>query len=45
MGEIEEIKPGEVKRLTLTLRKGHYALICNLPCHYAKGQFVDFYVR
>ena len=45
VGEIEEIKPGEVKRLTLTLRKGHYSLICNLPFHYGRGQFVDFYVR
>ena len=45
VGEIEEIKPGEVKRLTLTLKKGHYSLICNLPGHYGKGQFVDFYVR
>jgi uncharacterized cupredoxin-like copper-binding protein len=44
-GEIEEIKPGEVKRLTLNLTKGHYSLICNLPFHYGKGQFVDFYVR
>ena len=45
VGEIEEINPGEVKRLTLTLRKGHYSLICNLPFHYGRGQFVDFYVR
>lgn len=45
VGEIEEIRPGEVKRLTLTLRKGHYSLICNLPFHYGRGQFVDFYVR
>jgi uncharacterized cupredoxin-like copper-binding protein len=44
-GEIEEIKPGEVKRLTLSLTKGHYSLICNLPFHYGRGQFVDFYVR
>jgi uncharacterized cupredoxin-like copper-binding protein len=44
-GEIAEIKPGAVKRLTLTLKKGHYALICNLPGHYSLGQFVDFYVR
>jgi uncharacterized cupredoxin-like copper-binding protein len=44
-GEIEEIKPGEVKRLTLNLKKGHYSLICNLPFHYGRGQFVDFYVR
>jgi len=45
VGEIEEIKPGQVKRLTLNLKKGHYSLICNLPFHYGKGQFVDFYVR
>lgn len=45
VGEIEQIRPGEVKRLTLTLRKGHYSLICNLPFHYGRGQFVDFYVR
>jgi uncharacterized cupredoxin-like copper-binding protein len=45
VGEIEEIKPGQVKRLTLTLKKGHYSLICNLPRHYGRGQFVDFYVR
>jgi uncharacterized cupredoxin-like copper-binding protein len=45
VGEIEEIKPGEVKRLTLNLKKGHYSLICNLPFHYGRGQFVDFYVR
>jgi uncharacterized cupredoxin-like copper-binding protein len=44
-GEIEELNPGQVKRLTLTLTKGHYALICNLPGHYQRGQFLDFYVR
>jgi uncharacterized cupredoxin-like copper-binding protein len=44
-GEIEEIKPGEAKRLTLTLKKGHHSLICNLAFHYGKGQFEDFYIR
>jgi uncharacterized cupredoxin-like copper-binding protein len=44
-GEIGEIKPGQVKRLTLSLKKGHHSLICNLPFHYGRGQFVDFYVR
>jgi uncharacterized cupredoxin-like copper-binding protein len=44
-GEIEVVKPGQVKRLTLNLKKGHYSLICNLPTHYSVGQFVDFYVR
>ncbi len=45
VGEIGEIKPGTVKRLTLSLGKGHYSLICNLAGHYSNGQFVDFYVR
>jgi len=27
------------------LPTGHYSLICNLPGHYAAGQFADFYVR
>ena len=45
VGEIEEIKAGATKRLTLKLAKGHYSLICNLAGHYGRGQFVDFYVR
>ena len=45
VGEIEEIEPGAVERVTLPLGKGHYSLICNLTGHYSNGQFVDFYVR
>jgi uncharacterized cupredoxin-like copper-binding protein len=45
VGEIEEIKPGQVKRLTLNLKAGHYTLLCNLLFHYGRGPFVDFYVR
>jgi uncharacterized cupredoxin-like copper-binding protein len=45
VGEIEELKPGQVKRVTLTLTKGHHALICNVAGHYMRGQFLDFYVR
>jgi uncharacterized cupredoxin-like copper-binding protein len=45
VGEVGELKPGQTKKLTLTLTKGHYALICNLPGHYKAGQFADFYVR
>ncbi len=44
-GEVGDLKPGQKKQLTLTLPKGHYALICNLPGHYRAGQFVDLYVR
>ena len=45
VGEVGELKPGQTKKLTLTLTTGHYALLCNLPGHYKGGQFVDFYVR
>ena len=45
VGEVGSVKPGQLKKLTLTLAKGHYSIICNLPGHYAGGQFADFYVR
>lgn len=45
VGEVGELKPAQTKKLTLTLKKGHYALLCNLPGHYSAGQFADFYVR
>jgi len=45
VGEIGSVKPTEQKKVTLTLKKGHYSLLCNLPGHYKAGQFVDFYVR
>ncbi len=44
-GEIGELKPGQTKKLTLTLKRGHYALLCNVAGHYMSGQFVDFYVH
>jgi uncharacterized cupredoxin-like copper-binding protein len=45
VGEIGGIPPGQARTLNLVLKRGHYALICNLPGHYAAGQFADFYVR
>ena len=45
VGEIGGIPPGQARTLNLTLKPGHYALICNLPGHYKTGQFADFYVR
>jgi len=45
VGEIGSVKAGTAKTLNLTLKPGHYALICNLPGHYKTGQFADFYVR
>ena len=45
VGEIEGIPPGQARTLNLVLKRGHYALLCNLPGHYKTGQFADFYVR
>ncbi len=44
-GEIDGVKPGQARTVTLQLTPGHYSLICNLPGHYKTGQFADFYVR
>ena len=43
-GEIEEFASGRTKRLTLTLAPGKYVLLCNLPGHYKRGQFISFVV-
>jgi uncharacterized cupredoxin-like copper-binding protein len=45
VGEIGELATGQTKKLTLKLKKGHYALLCNVSGHYVAGQFADFYVR
>ncbi len=45
VGEIGDLRPGQTKKLTLKLKKGHYAILCNVAGHYAAGQFADFYVR
>ena len=45
VGEIGNIPPGQTKTLSLNLKAGHYALICNLPGHYKLGQHADLKVR
>jgi uncharacterized cupredoxin-like copper-binding protein len=45
VGEIGDLQPGVTKSLRLDLKAGHYALICNLPGHYAAGQRADFVVK
>jgi uncharacterized cupredoxin-like copper-binding protein len=45
VGEIGSVKPGQTKALNLKLAAGHYALLCNLPGHYAAGQYADLTVR
>jgi uncharacterized cupredoxin-like copper-binding protein len=45
VGETGDLAPGQAKTIALALKPGHYALICNLPGHYAAGQHTDFTVR
>lgn len=45
VGETGDLQPGQAKTISLPLKPGHYALICNLPSHYKAGQHIDFTVR
>ena len=45
VGETGDVQPGASKTLSLKLPAGHYALICNIPGHYAAGMQTDFVVR
>jgi len=45
VGEIGDVAPGQTKTLSLNLKAGHYALICNLAGHYKAGQYADLKVR
>jgi uncharacterized cupredoxin-like copper-binding protein len=44
VGEVE-LGAGKSKSLTLNLKKGHYALICNVAGHYKAGMHADLTVR
>jgi uncharacterized cupredoxin-like copper-binding protein len=44
VGETGDLEPGKAKTIGLSLKPGHYALICNLPGHYKAGQHADFRV-
>jgi uncharacterized cupredoxin-like copper-binding protein len=47
VGELDQHALGvkAAKTLTLDLKPGHYALICNLPGHYQGGMHADFTVK
>jgi uncharacterized cupredoxin-like copper-binding protein len=45
VGEISELKPGASGKVTLDLKPGHYALICNVPGHYMAGMHRDLTVK
>jgi len=43
-GEIDKMKPGAVRSMTLNLKPGSYLLICNEAGHYKAGMWVPFTV-
>ena len=44
VGEAGDVRPGTTKKVALRLRRGHYALICNMPGHYQSGMHADLRV-
>jgi uncharacterized cupredoxin-like copper-binding protein len=44
-GGTEELAPGKTRRVTLTLKRGAYVLLCNLPGHYRAGQYASLTIR
>jgi uncharacterized cupredoxin-like copper-binding protein len=45
IGETGDVAPGQRKTVSIKLKPGHYALICNLPGHYKLGMHTDLTVR
>jgi uncharacterized cupredoxin-like copper-binding protein len=44
LGKIN-LAPGKNGHISLTLKTGHYVLLCNLPAHYQSGQHAAFQVK
>lgn len=44
VGETGDLEPDGAKSITIDLKPGHYAFVCNLPGHYGQGMHVDFTV-
>ena len=42
---VEHLDPGASAKYTMDLKPGSYVLICNIPGHYAAGQWVEFTVK
>ena len=43
--EVADLPAGESKTLELDLKAGKYALVCNLPGHYAADMYAEFTVK
>lgn len=44
IGEVSELDPGASGSLTVDLKPGRYALLCNVPAHYMAGMWEVFTV-
>ncbi len=44
MGEVEDLRPGQTKSVTVNLAPGRYVLTCNLLGHYNAGMVTEFTV-
>jgi uncharacterized cupredoxin-like copper-binding protein len=45
VGEIPDVNPGSSKDVTLDLKPGKYAMVCNLPGHYKSGMYGSLTVK
>jgi uncharacterized cupredoxin-like copper-binding protein len=45
LGEVSETEPGKSGELKLTLVPGKYALVCNIPGHFANGMWAVLTVK
>lgn len=45
VGEIADVAPGKTKTVSLRLKPGKYALVCNLPGHYSGGMYGSLLVK
>ena len=45
VGEVPELAKGKTNSVTLDLKPGKYVLLCNVPGHFAAGQWSAFTVR
>jgi uncharacterized cupredoxin-like copper-binding protein len=44
IGEVEDVAPGESKKLIVKLAPGHYVILCNKPGHYSMGMHTSLVV-
>ena len=45
MGEVSELEPGKGGSVSITMKPGHYLLVCNIPGHYKAGMWAEFTVK